>query len=309
MKILLTGASGQLGRELLPELVKLGQVTCVDRDVQPEDGSTLQRDLGDPDQLETTLEQLCPDVIVNAAAYTAVDPAEDAPDTAFNVNAVLPERLALWAKAHGALLLHYSTDYVFAGDSGRPYREGDRAEPINVYGRSKLAGEQAIMSSGCRHIILRTSWVYSGHGNNFLLTMLRLGAERSSLGVVCDQTGCPTWARNLAQVSRKVIDRIYSTPGDDSLNGLYHYCDAGRVSWFDFAHMIFTAARVNGLLQMLPELTSISSAEFPQNAERPKYSVLDVSLAKRQFGIEQVGLEESLSICLEELRDEQKRKG
>lgn len=299
MKILLTGASGQLGRELRPMLRQLGTLVGVDRDVLPDDTETLQLDLGEAGAVQGLLEQTKPDVIVNAAAYTAVDPAEDNRQTAFLVNEALPATLAAWAAKNGAFVVHYSTDYVFPGTSTRPYLESDQPSPLNVYGESKLAGEVAVTASGCRHLVVRTSWVYSSHGNNFVLTMLRLAAERPSLGIVSDQSGCPTWARNLASASCAMLRQATS---DKSLDGLYHYCDADAVSWFDFAKEVFSVAHEVGLLQKIPELSAVDSADFPQKATRPGYSVLDVSRAEKAFGIVRPGLRTSLHDCLGELK-------
>jgi len=296
MNILLTGASGQLGQELLPQLQQLGSVTLVDRAVGPGSQETIKQDLGDLNRVEILLNRMRPDIIVNAAAYTAVDPAEDDKETAFGVNAELPACLARWSERNSRLLLHYSTDYVFSGDADQPYSEQDPTGPLGVYGETKLAGERAIASSGCRHVILRTSWVYSGHGNNFLLTMLRLARERPSLSIVSDQTGCPTWARNLAGVTRRVI----SHPGPQ---GVFHYCDGDAVTWFEFAHAIFSAAMQAGLLQQMPEMTAVRSVDFPQKAERPLYSVLNTSKIREVFGIEQEGLHQALQSCLEEMAE------
>lgn len=301
MKILLTGASGQLGRELNPLLTDLGIVTGVDRDVTPGDAATLQRDLGESRAVEKLLDQVQPDLIVNAAAYTAVDPAEDHRDTAFLVNEDLPASLARWAAANGAFVMHYSTDYVFPGNAGRAYVEDDQPSPLNVYGESKLAGEVAVANSGCRQLVVRTSWVYSSHGSNFVLTMLRLAAERPSLGIVDDQFGCPTWARNLAAASRTMIEKARAT-GAERLDGLYHYCDADEVSWFGFAREIFAVASELDLLSTVPELSAVTSADFPQKAKRPGYSVLDVSRAQSVFAVQRPGLATSLQQCLKDLK-------
>lgn len=305
MRILVTGASGQLGCELLPSLEGLGDITGVDREVPDEAGGLLRQDLGDFAAVESLLDTIRPDVIINAAAYTAVDRAEDEPDTAFRINADLPGCLAGWSKRNDALLLHYSTDYVFPGDGGRPYREDDPTGPLNVYGDSKLAGEVAVAASGCHHFVLRTSWVWSGQGNNFLLTMLRLAAERPSLNIVDDQVGCPTWARNLAHVSRRLLEQIPRSSKDGPW-GVYHYCDTGVVSWFGFARAIFGAAVEAGFMDQAPALSPVDSSEFPQKAKRPAYSVLDTSRIRDRFDIEPASLEESLSRCLQELSNERK---
>jgi dTDP-4-dehydrorhamnose reductase len=238
VKILLTGASGQLGRELTPLLTRLGSLTRVDRDVLPGDSGMLRRDLGEPQSVRDLLDEIQPDLVVNAAAYTAVDAAEDHPETAFLVNEELPANLAGWAAANDAFVVHFSTDYVFPGNASRPYRESDPTAPLNVYGDSKLAGELAVTSSGCRHLVVRTSWVYSSHGNNFVLTMLRLGAERPALGIVDDQLGCPTWARNLAAASCLMLEKAMAAESAQ-FDGLYHYSDGDEVSWFGFAREIF----------------------------------------------------------------------
>lgn len=305
MKILVTGACGQLGCELRPALRHLGDVTGIDREVPDATDRLLRQDLGDFATVEALLHRLRPDIIVNAAAYTAVDRAEDEPETAFRVNGELPGCLANWAKQNDALLLHYSTDYVFSGESERPYREDDSPDPLNVYGESKLAGERAVTESGCKHLVLRTSWVWSGQGNNFLLTMLRLAAERPSLDIVDDQVGCPTWARNLAGTSRRLIERTAGDP-TGSPWGLYHYSDAGVVSWFGFAQAIFAAAVESGILDAAPQLNAVDSKAFPQKAKRPAWSVLDTTRIRDCFDIVPAGLDESLARCLEELKNERK---
>lgn len=302
MKILLTGASGQLGQELLPHLKRLGEVIRVDRSAPGDDRETLLQDLEDLNRLEVLLNRMHPDLVVNAAAYTAVDRAETEYVTAFRVNADLPGCLARWSARNDRLLLHYSTDYVFNGEASRPWRESDPTEPLNTYGESKRAGEWQIDASGCLSVTLRSSWVYSTHGNNFVLTMLRLARERPSLSIVADQVGCPTWARNLARVSAQMIG---AARADDSVlqrQRIWHYCDSGVVSWYDFAQAIFTTALEAGLLERLPQVSAVSSAAFPQEAERPKYSVLDTTAIRRAFGIEPAELGPSLKACIEELR-------
>jgi len=299
VNILLTGASGQLGRELSPLLRRLGTVTGLDRAVAAGDLTTVPQDLADLNRVEILLDRMSPDLLVNAAAYTAVDRAETDPEDAFRVNAELPGCLARWARRNDALLLHYSTDYVFSGEARSPYQEDAPTGPLNVYGESKLAGERAITDSGCRHLALRTSWVYSGHGNNFVLTMLRLARERPSLSIVADQTGCPTWARNLARVSATLLEQAGQ---GFKRSGIWNYCDRDAVSWYDFARAIFRTALEAGLLDRLPETTAVATSEFPQAARRPLYSVLDTSAIRADFGIEPAGLQESLRACIEELK-------
>jgi dTDP-4-dehydrorhamnose reductase len=301
MRILLAGAAGQLGQELSPLLERMGTVVRVDRAVPHRDEDMLARDLGEPGGVAALLDEIQPELIVNAAAYTAVDAAEEHRDRAFRLNGELPGQLAQWAAAKNAFLLHYSTDYVFPGDLDRPYVESDPVGPLNVYGESKLAGELAVTASGCRHLTVRTSWVWSGQGNNFVLTMLRLAAERSGLGIVDDQVGCPTWARNLATASVNMMRQAAAADGAD-LCGLYHYCDADAVSWFEFAGRVFAIAVDLGLLDAAPELTAVDSNGFPQKARRPAWSVLDASCAEKRFGIRRPGLDASLRTCLEEVR-------
>jgi len=282
-------------------LQSLGKVTQVDRAPAPGPAATSQMDLGDLNRVEIMLNRIRPDIVVNAAAYTAVDLAEDNVPTAFQVNAELPGCLAQWSARNQRLLLHYSTDYVFNGEANRPYTEEDPAGPLGVYGESKLAGEEVITASKCRHVILRTSWVYSGHGNNFVLTMLRLARERPSLSIVGDQKGCPTWARNLAEVTQKVITSMLADQGNNSPGGIYHYCDGDAVSWYEFAHAIFSMAVQAGILQHMPVMKAVRTSEFPMKSKRPLNSVLDTSKIFREFGIEPGGLQPALQACIREM--------
>ncbi len=303
MKVLLTGASGQLGNELYPRLLDFGEVTAVDLDCTHSNADNCrQLDLGDSAALEIMLNRLQPELIVNAAAFTAVDKAEDETELAFRINAQVPGRIARWAKGNDCALLHYSTDYVFDGSSQRPYKESDLPSPISIYGESKLAGERAIEASGCRHLIIRTSWVYSEHGSNFVLSMLALAGRRLQLSVVDDQVGCPTWARNLARASGHLI-RSGLEPSSVGKGNIYHYCDADRSSWYDFAQLVFHTAVELKLLDKAPELKRVSSGEYPQIATRPQFSVLD-SLAIRDSGFNPAGLSDSLRECMMEMKHE-----
>ena len=304
MKILLAGASGQLGQELLALLTPYGEVTIVDLLVEPPlSPERIRMDLSDLNRVEILLNRLQPDLLVNAAAYTAVDNAENDPFLSFRLNADFPGCVSRWAERNSAFLFHYSTDYVFDGQKGQPYQEKDETGPLNVYGESKLAGEWAIAASKCRHIILRTSWVYSGHGNNFVLSMLRLARERPSLNIVCDQSGCPTWARNLARVSGEITGQLLQRKTETERDGIYHYCDSTVTTWYDFARSIFSTAGELGLLDKLPETTPVKTSEFPQTAKRPAFSVLDTSAVRHAFGIQPGELNDSLNKCLQELQD------
>jgi dTDP-4-dehydrorhamnose reductase len=257
-------------------------------------------DISDAGGLENLLKRLQPVLIVNAAAFTAVDQAEIDSETAFEVNAALPERLAYWAKRNDANLIHYSTDYVFNGNATRPYRETDEPDPQNVYGASKLAGERAIESSGCRYATLRTSWVYSSHGKNFVLSMLELARRGLSLNVVDDQRGCPTWARNLALASDAVLENWQQKPSRD-LGGVFHYCDDQALSWYDFAGAVFRYAVKAGLLDKQPDLSPVPSSEFPQPAVRPKWSVLETHRIGEVFNIQPASFDQSLQAVLGEV--------
>lgn len=302
MNILLTGAAGQLGSELCPLLSAKGDLVATDRSTPASATSNwVELDISNGGQLEQLLSRLQPELIVNAAAFTAVDLAEKESETAFSVNALLPDRLAHWAKNNDARLIHYSTDYVFDGEAVNPYSEFALPDPQNVYGESKLEGERVIKASGCEHAILRTSWVYSSHGKNFVLSMLELARRGISLNVVDDQRGCPTWARNLALASCSVIEN-WQTSGVEDRTGVFHYCDDSTVSWYEFADLIFSLAVKSGLLDSQPDLSPIPSSEFPQPAHRPKYSVLDTNRIKRVFNINPVSFEQSLQTVIDEIK-------
>jgi len=302
LNILLTGAAGQLGSELRPMLSACGLLTATDRHKPVSAaGDWLELDIGDFGRLEVLLNRLRPALIVNTAAYTAVDRAEADRQTAFDINAELPSRLAAWAGRNDARLLHYSTDYVFDGNIARPYLESDRTNPQNVYGESKLAGEHAVAAAGCAHVTLRTSWVYSSHGKNFVLSMLELARKGLSLNVVNDQRGCPTWARNLAHASMSVIE-AWRTGAADTANGVYHYRDDTSLSWFGFAGAVFGRAVDAELLEAAPSLTPVPSSEFPQPAKRPGWSVLDTAKIERVFGVRPASFEHALKTVIEEIK-------
>ncbi len=287
-RILLTGARGQLGFALLEPLRLLGEVLPATRDGRlPGGGSGIALDLAnDPSELGTILQRLQPSLIVNAAAYTAVDRAESEPELAHRVNAQAPALMADYAEAHGALLVHFSTDYVFAGEGvARPWGESDRTGPINVYGRSKLAGEEAVRRSCRRHLILRSAWLYAHRGHNFLRAILDRARRGETLRVVNDQIGSPTSVAVLAQASVRIIAAALAAGSPGSLGGTYHIACRGQASWYDFAGAILEQARAAGLLPALPDLRPIASAEWPARAQRPAWSVLDVARAESAFGL------------------------
>src|SRR5688572_17220170 len=224
MRVLLIGRSGQVGWELQRSLAPLGELVALDR---------AGMDLSDPDSIHRAIADARPAVIVNAAAYTAVDRAESEPDLAMRINGIAPGIIADEAARIGALMVHYSTDYVFDGTRDAPYREDDPPSPLNVYGRTKLAGEEAVRAAGGAHLIFRTSWVYAARGSNFLLTMLRLAGERSELGIVNDQVGAPTWARSIAELTALALGTGGADPGRArDASGVYHLAAGGSVSWY-----------------------------------------------------------------------------
>ena len=293
MRLMLTGANGQLGWELARSLQPLGEVIALDR---------TQCDLERPDSLATVVETIRPDVIVNAAAYTAVDKAESEPQRARLVNAEAPGELARLARRHGALLLHYSTDYVFDGSKPGPYVETDPPAPLNVYGASKLEGERAIAAVDGEHLVLRTTWVYAARGANFLRTMLRLGAERETLRVVADQQGAPTWARNLADASALIVAQAQRERRQGSFeSGLFHLCAAGHTNWHGFAEAIFAAARARGLPLAVREVAAIATTDYPTPAARPLNSRLDCSRLAGRFGVRLPDWSAALGLCLDDL--------
>lgn len=294
--ILLTGKNGQVGWELQRSLLPLGRVVAVDR---------RELDLADADALRRRLDELRPDIIVNAAAYTAVDQAEREPDAARAINATAPAVMAEDAARRGTLLVHYSTDYVFDGTKAGPYEESDGPNPLNAYGRSKLAGEEAVQASGAGHLILRTSWVYSSRGSNFLRTMLRLAAEREELRIVADQVGAPTWARFLAEATAQAVRQaMQERRGGNFESGVFHLTSAGETSWHGFASAILErAASLPGAPgYRVKALTPIATAEYPLPAVRPANSRLRTDRFRARFGLETPSWEECLQLCLEEIQ-------
>ena len=280
MKILLFGKNGQVGWELQRALAPLGEVIALDRHGQ----SGFTGDLADLDGLRHTVRELKPDVIINAAAYTAVDRAEEEHELATLINAEAPAVLAEEARALDALLVHYSTDYVFDGSGDTPWQEADHPGPVNHYGATKLAGERHIQASGCKHLIFRTSWVYGARGANFLATMARLMCERDALQVIDDQIGVPTGAELLADVTAHAIRSVQVDP---ALEGLYHLSAAGETSWHGYATFIAQWLQEQGIeIQAAPErIAPIPTAKWPAPAQRPLNSRLDISKIERNFGL------------------------
>lgn len=290
MKGLVFGKTGQVGRCLASGLRALESVTFVDR---------AQADLSHPESVRAAIESLSPDIVINAAAYTAVDRAESESELARVVNAEAPAAMARACAARGAWLIHYSTDYVFDGSAHEPYLEEDAVSPINTYGRTKLAGENAVREIHPRHLILRTSWVYSNHGNNFLNTVLRLGGERDELNIVSDQIGSPTYAGSIAEATDKVVAKLNAGGEADDLAGTYHVTCAGRTSWYDFARTIFElSGRLDGI-----RINPIPTSEFPTPARRPPYSVLSNEKLMRVFDIRLPPWDDALGKCLSERDD------
>lgn len=300
-RLLVLGANGQVGHELRRQLLPLGDVLPATRSGRlPEGSSCLVADLATPGSVATLIAQLRPDAVINAAAYTAVDKAEDEPDLAYRVNAEALAEIGAAAAALAIPVLHYSTDYVFPGDASQPYRETDATGPRSVYGSSKLAGEQALAASGAEHLVFRTAWVYAARGHNFLRTMLRVGAEREELRVVDDQVGAPTPAWLIAAIAAQALARWWMTPASQrtSIAGIHHLSCAGQVSWHGFADAIFERAMAFGLIERRPRVLPIASSEYPAKAARPAYSVLDHARLEQSFGLHlpdwQAGLDQVL---------------
>jgi dTDP-4-dehydrorhamnose reductase len=293
MRILVTGGAGQLGWELRRTLAIFGDVVAPPRDIL---------DLASADSIVAAVRGVRPGLIVNAAAYTAVDKAESEPGLAMKINGDAPRILAEEAALRNAALIHYSTDYVFDGSKTEPYREDDEVAPINVYGQTKLAGEQGVAAANAAHLVFRTSWVYGSRGRNFLLTMLRLAKERKELKVVDDQVGAPTSARLIAEATAVAIagsfaDGVLDLERFRKMGGLYHLTAAGRTTWYGFAQAILQ--NKEGVAKLSP----IPTAGYPTPARRPQNSVLDNSKFGRQFGFSLPDWKVGLRLCMEELGD------
>lgn len=295
MKLLLLGKDGQVGWELQRSLAPLGEVLALNSRSEVHCG-----DLTNLAGLARTVQAWAPDVIVNAAAYTAVDKAESERELAFRVNAEAVDVLARAAVACGALLVHYSTDYVFPGQGTRPWQETDEAGPLNVYGHSKLAGEQAIQASGCKHLIFRTSWVYAARGNNFARTMLRLAAERDTLGVIDDQFGAPTGAELIADVTAHAL---VAACHDPALLGLYHLAAAGETTWYRYARFVLEQAAAAGVsLKVTADaVDTLASEAYPTAAKRPSNSRLSTNRLENAFGLRLPHWQEGVARMLAEV--------
>lgn len=296
-KALLLGKSGQVGWELERCLATMCEVVALDHQGM---------DLANPDSIRKTVREIRPSLIINAAAYTAVDKAEAEAELAMTVNGIAPGILAEEAKRLGAALIHYSTDYVFDGAKRSPYTEDDEPNPLNVYGKTKLAGERAIQAVGAPHLILRTSWVYGARGKNFLLTMLRLAKEKPELQIVNDQTGAPTWSRFIAQATAQILGQVVCAPNGKAashwteVTGLYHLSCGGETSWYSFAANIF--GKLNTLNAIAPRLKPVSTAGYPTAAARPTYSILSNAKLADTFAFALPDWASSLELVLLDLK-------
>jgi dTDP-4-dehydrorhamnose reductase len=289
MKILLTGTNGQIGHELERSLQCLGDLVALDR---------VALDLSRPNAIRETLRGVRPQLIVNAAAYTAVDRAEGETALAARINYDAPALMAEEARRLGAAMVHFSTDYVFDGTSSSPYREEDRTGPVNTYGRTKLAGEQAVAAAGIGFLILRTSWVYGMRGNNFLRTILRLGAERDELCIVADQHGAPTWCRSVADVTGQILAQLAATSRGEQWwaenSGVYHLSCRGQTTWYGFA-----CEALRRIAVRMPRVKPIASSDYPTAAKRPHNSVLSCARMERSFRLRMPDWNIALAMCMD----------
>lgn len=287
MKILVTGGSGQVGFELIRSLSVFGHVLAPSRD---------ELDLEDKNEVAEYLATHQPQLIANAAAYTAVDKAESEPEKADKLNHLLPKQLAEYCLDNRAALIHFSSDYVYPGSGEQPYTEDSKTEPLSEYGRSKWAGDRAVIGSSCSHVILRTSWVYSARGNNFMKTMLRLAAEKEQLSIVSDQVGAPTPARLLAEVSAQLIKPLLS----HEIQGVFHVAPRGETSWFGFAEAIFSKAATQGAEIKVKQVDGIPTSEYLTPAKRPLNSRLTVNKVEQALGLRMPNWEDVLEHTLTE---------
>jgi dTDP-4-dehydrorhamnose reductase len=287
-RILLIGKIGQVGWELRRTLAPMARLVCVDF---PE------IDLCKADSIRRWVSEARPQIVINAAAYTAVDKAETEPDKAMKINGMAPGILAEEARKAGALMVHYSTDYIFDGAKTEPYVETDSPNPLGVYGRSKLAGDEAVRAAGCAHLIFRLCWVYGARGQNFMLTMMRLAREREKLRVVSDQVGCPTWSRLIAETTTLAVKQTIAAGHFGAFAGTYHLASSGTTSWHGFASAIAGLMPPQG--KKCHQVEAISTSEYPTPAKRPAYSVLGCDKLERTFGLRLPPWEESLKQVLE----------
>ena len=290
MKILLTGKTGQIGEELNNIVGDLGNLITVDKE---------QLDLSKPNSIEPVILDIKPDIIINPAAYTAVDKAEEEPDLAMTVNAIAPGLLAKAARKVGAGLIHYSTDYVFDGCSKIPYKEEDPPNPLNVYGKTKLAGEKAVAEVGVPFLIIRTGWVYSLHGKNFLRTIKKLAEEKDIIQVINDQIGAPTWARSVAlkthQILKQCLNKKWLETKDPSLSGIFHLTCQGKTSWHGFARKVLNISNASQNIQLI----AIPTSDYPTPATRPSNSLLNNEKIQKVFGLDMPHWEDALKDCMD----------
>lgn len=296
MRILLTGCMGQLGQHLLPRLKTLGEVIRTDRE-----GGDFACDLSDRRLLEKSLHRVRPDLVVHPAAWTAVDRAEDEPDLAMRVNRDLPGWIAQWCAAHEAQMLHFSTDYVFSGRADRGWREDDKPAPGNVYGQTKLESERVIAESGAQAVIVRTAWLYSHLPGNFLSAILQRAASGAPLTIVSDQIGSPTWAADLADACLAILERRDALPAGTSI---FHVAGSGALSWYEFGKRAVERALEAGVLRRPVAVDPIASANWPQKARRPVWSVLDCSRYEAFTGRRMPSVDDALDGCLKRWRAE-----
>ena len=298
MKVLLIGNKGMLARDLEPRLIKAGHnVNGIDID---------ELDITNAGDVNLCINSVCPDAVINCAAYTAVDKAESETELAYAVNKNGPKNLAAACGKQGIPLLHISTDYVFDGNATKPYKEDDRVNPLGVYGKSKWEGEEAVRNYVDNHIIIRTAWLYGSNGNNFVKTMIRLAKEKEEIRVVCDQKGCPTWTGDLADAIVSIINKINTEP--ESVNwGTYHYCGDGITTWCDFTRSIVEKAGQRESLK-IKNIEPIPTCEYPTPATRPIWSAMDCSKLYEAFGITNRNWELGLDEMLDELYGDEKLK-